>query len=51
MFEDKYHLTKEENIFLAKKLLVASIYSGARIEGVNVMKFFVKQCISQQKTA
>lgn len=34
--KDKYKLTKEENLFLAKKLLVASIYSGARIEGVNV---------------
>lgn len=34
--ENKYKLTQEENIFLAKKLLVASIYSGARIEGVNV---------------
>ena len=33
---NKYKLTQEENIFLAKKLLVASIYSGARIEGVNV---------------
>ena len=33
---NKYKLTQEENIFLAKKLLVVSIYSGARIEGVNV---------------
>lgn len=34
--DNKYKLTLEENIFLAKKLLVASIYSGAKIEGVNV---------------
>lgn len=33
---DKFKLTKEENFFLAKKLLVNSIYIGARIEGVNV---------------
>ena len=34
--DNKYKLTREENMFLAKKLLVASIYSGAKIEGVNV---------------
>ncbi len=34
--DNKYNLTREENIFLAKKMLVASIYSGAKIEGVNV---------------
>lgn len=34
--DNKYILSQEENIFLAKKLLVTSIYSGARIEGVNV---------------
>lgn len=34
--EDKYNLTLEENIFLAKKMLVNNIYSNARIEGCNV---------------
>ena len=34
--EDKYRLTREENIFLAKKMLVASVYSGARLENINV---------------
>ncbi len=34
--EDKYNLTLEENIFLAKKLIVSNIYSNARIEGCNV---------------
>lgn len=34
--EDKYHLTLEENIFLAKRLIVDNIYSNARIEGCNV---------------
>ena len=33
---NKFNLTKEENLFLAKKLLVNSIYSSARLEGVNV---------------
>ena len=33
---DKYKLSKEENIFLAKKMLVSSIYSSAKIEGLNV---------------
>ena len=28
-------LTKEQNIFLAKKVLVANIYNSARLEGIN----------------
>ncbi len=34
--QDKYQLTLEENIFLAKKMLVSNIYSNAKIEGCNV---------------
>lgn len=34
--QDKYELTQEENIFLAKKMLVNNIYSNAIIEGCNV---------------
>lgn len=34
--QDKYNLTFEENIFLAKKMLVRNIYSNAKIEGCNV---------------
>lgn len=34
--QDKYELTQEENIFLAKKMLVNNIYSNAKIEGCNV---------------
>ncbi len=34
--EDKFNLTIEENIFLAKKLVINNIYSNARIEGCNV---------------
>ena len=33
--QDKYHLTKEQNIFLAKKVLVSNIYNSARLEGIN----------------
>ena len=32
---DKYNLTKKENIFLAKKVLVSSIYNSAKMEGIN----------------
>jgi len=34
--EDKYKLTVEQNIFLAKRNLVDNIYSNARMEGINV---------------
>lgn len=33
--KDKYHLTKEQNLFLAKKVLVSNIYNSARLEGIN----------------
>jgi Fic family protein len=32
---NRFDLTLEQNIFLAKKVLVASIYSAAKIEGAN----------------
>ena len=34
--KNKYNLTKEQNLFLAKKNIVDNIYSNARMEGVNV---------------
>lgn len=34
--ENKYNLTLEQNIFLAKKNLVENVYAGARMEGLNV---------------
>lgn len=34
--ENKYKLTKEQNIFLAKRNIVDNIYSNARMEGVNI---------------
>ena len=32
---DKYHLTKGQNLFLAKKVLVSNIYNSVRLEGIN----------------
>ena len=34
--KDKFNLTLEENVFLAKKQLISSIYMSAKIEGLNV---------------
>jgi len=34
--QDKYNLTIEQNIFLAKRNLVDNIYANARMEGLNV---------------
>lgn len=36
MFEDRYNLTLQQNIFLAKKLFVENIYYSARLEGCNI---------------
>lgn len=32
--KDKYHLTLEQSIFLAKRNLVENIYSNARVDGL-----------------
>lgn len=34
--ENKYNMTLEQNIFLAKRNLVDNIYANARMEGINV---------------
>ena len=34
--QEKYHLTKEQNIFLAKEELVSNIYNSALLEGINI---------------
>ena len=34
--ENKYSLTKDQNIFLAKRNIVDNIYSNARMEGINI---------------
>ena len=33
---DKYHLTKELNLSLARKMLVSNIYNSTRLEGINI---------------
>ena len=33
--KNKYQLTKEQNLFLAKKVLVSNIYNSVRLEGIN----------------
>ena len=34
--ENKYQMTLEQNIFLAKRNLVDNVYANARMEGINV---------------
>lgn len=34
--QNKYNLTLEQNIFLAKRNLVDNVYANARMEGLNV---------------
>ena len=34
--ENRYQLTLEQNLFLAKRNLVDNIYANARMEGLNV---------------
>ncbi len=33
--KDKYNLTREQNIFLAKKVLTSSVYNAVKLEGLN----------------
>ena len=33
--EDKYNLTREQNIFLAKKILAETVYNAIKLEGLN----------------
>ena len=34
--ENKYNLTQEQNIFLAKRNIVDNVYANARMEGINI---------------
>lgn len=34
--EDKFHMTQEQNIFLAKRNMVDYIYKSAKLEGINI---------------
>jgi prophage maintenance system killer protein len=36
MFADKFHMPRNENVFLAKRNLVDSIWKSAQLEGINV---------------
>lgn len=36
MMKNKYNLTLEQNLFLAKRNLVDNVYSNAKMEGINV---------------
>jgi len=36
MFENKYELSGDEALFLAKKTLVENIYSQAKMENINI---------------
>ena len=33
---DKYNMTMEQNIFLARRNIVDNVYSNARMEGINI---------------
>jgi prophage maintenance system killer protein/DNA-binding CsgD family transcriptional regulator len=35
VMKDKFQMTVDENIFLAKKILVGTVYNSAKLEGVN----------------
>ena len=34
--QDKYKMTQKENIFLAKRNIIDSIWKSARLEGINI---------------
>lgn len=34
--KDKYNLTREQNVFLAKKVMTSSVYNAAKLEGLNI---------------
>lgn len=36
ILENKFNLTLEQNVFLAKRNIVDNIYANARMEGINV---------------
>ena len=43
--ENKYNLTLEQNIFLAKRNIIDNIYAGARMEGLNVTFLQVRKIL------
>ena len=51
--KDKYNLTLEQNIFLAKRNIVDNVYSNARVEGINItsLKIDEIQCVLNLRDA
>ena len=45
--KDKYHLTKEQNLFLARKMFVFNIYNSARLEGINITYEDIKKVLEE----
>ncbi len=45
--KDKYHLTKEQNLFLARKMLVSNIYNSAILEGINITYEDIKKVLEE----
>ena len=43
--ENKYNMTLEQNIFLAKKNLINNIYANAKMEGINVTLEQIKKVL------
>lgn len=51
MFPDKYKLSLEENIFLAKKVLVAQIHNLSRFENCQTTLLQTEQIINDKNVA
>ena len=44
--KDKYNLNREQNVFLAKKVLASSIYNATKLEGLNTTYFQTEKIIN-----
>ena len=44
--KDKYNLSREQNVFLAKKVLASSIYNATKLEGLNTTYFKTEKIIN-----
>ena len=44
IMKNKYNMTKEDNIFFAKRKLIDNLYKSANLEGIAVTKGF-KRCL------
>ena len=44
--KDKYNLSREQNVFLAKKVLASSIYNATKLEGLNTTYFQTEKIIN-----